>query len=467
MVAESLGLSDADLIADLTCGMGNFFNFMPVESNIYGCEVDPKAYKVAHHLYPAANLELGDIRTYQPEVRFDYVVGNPPFNLRWYTPDGDCLSQLYYCVKAAELLKPLGILALVVPQSFLADSFADGTAIREMESRYSFLGQVNLPDNAFRQMGVSDFPTKLQLWQRKSEVSGWTPRRYATETLYSLSHGFDPVEEAKRLYERALMLPKAELEQNKAQVMLELARSHQGTGQFAYETQKLLYQIKIHPATKDKYMKCCEYLHRFYTQERPHDMEYEEWERKKLTEAKVLAYLRRALSQQDKKPPRDVVALVKQNDQFTYKAYSQKAARQIPEHLREPVPIYQAVLDNTPERFPGFEQFLRRKRQEYDTQSQPFQDMAEEPDIAVWLNEFTLWDAENEEVIQLNDIQKQDINRILQKRYGLLQWEQGSGKPLAAIATGMCRMEQQGLHSTWVISSAISIRNNWDVVLKN
>ena len=269
MVAESLGLSDADLIADLTCGMGNFFNFMPVESNIYGCEVDPKAYTVAHHLYPAANLELGDIRTYQPEVRFDYVVGNPPFNLRWYTPDGDCLSQLYYCVKAAELLKPLGILALVVPQSFLADSFADGTAIREMESRYSFLGQVNLPDNAFRQMGVSDFPTKLQLWQRKSEVSGWTPRRYATETLYSLSHGFDPVEEAKRLYERALMLPKAELEQNKAQVMLELARSHQGTGQFAYETQKLLYQIKIHPATKDKYMKCCEYLHRFYTQERP------------------------------------------------------------------------------------------------------------------------------------------------------------------------------------------------------
>ena len=28
-------------------------------------------------------------------------------------------------------------------------------------------------------------------------------------------------------------------------------------------------------------------------------------------------------------------------------------------------------------------------------------------------------------------------------------------------------MEYQGLHSTWVISSAISIRNNWDVVLKN
>ena len=93
--------------------------------------------------------------------------------------------------------------------------------------------------------------------------------------------------------------------------------------------------------------------------------------------------------------------------------------------------------------------------------------MEEDPYIAEWLQEFTLWDSENEEVIQLNDLQRHDINLILQKRYGLLQWEQGSGKTLAAIATGMYRMEQQHLHSTWVISSAISIRNNWDVVLKN
>ena len=93
--------------------------------------------------------------------------------------------------------------------------------------------------------------------------------------------------------------------------------------------------------------------------------------------------------------------------------------------------------------------------------------MTEDPAVAEWLNEFTLWDAENEEVIQLNAIQRHDINLILQKWYGLLQWEQGSGKTLAAIAAGIYRMEYQGLHSTWVISSAISIRNNWDVVLKN
>ena len=49
----------------------------------------------------------------------------------------------------------------------------------------------------------------------------------------------------------------------------------------------------------------------------------------------------------------------------------------------------------------------------------------------------------------------------------MLQWEQGSGKTLAAIATATYRMKKQGLHSAWVVSSAISIRNNWDVVLPN
>ena len=183
LVAESLRPSRSDLIADLTCGKGSFFNFMPVDANLYGCELDAKAYKVAHFLFPAANLHLGDLRSYKPEVRFDYVVGNPPFNLRWITDDGECLSQLFYCMKAAQALKPLGILALVVPQSFLADTFSDGKMVKEMESQFSFLGQLGLPDDVFAPLGVESFPTKLQFWQKKSELKGWTAHRYTTELL--------------------------------------------------------------------------------------------------------------------------------------------------------------------------------------------------------------------------------------------------------------------------------------------
>ena len=468
LVADALKPSQFDLIADLTCGKGSFFNFFPVESNLYGCEIDPKACKVARFLFPAANINIGDIRTYKPELRFDFVVGNPPFNLRWWADEGkEVLSQLYYCRKATQLLKPLGILALIAPRSFLADDFSDKAMIREMEQQFSFLGQVGLPDNAFACLGVEEFPTKLQLWQKKSEAKGWTAHRYSTQLTWTLSSGFDPAKEAQHIYEQMLMLPKADLEKNKSHVILELAKESGASKDFAYQTQKMLYQIKVHPATKDQYAKCCEYLHRFYTQKQPPDMDYKEWQRIMLTEAKVLAYLRRALRKQNKKPERDVIALVKQNDSFVYKAYSAKMRGTLTGDMKTPVPIYQAVLDNDPERFPGYERMLRRKRREYENQSQQFSDMTEDAEIGEWLKQFNLWDAENEEYIHLNEVQCHDVNLMLQKRYGMLQWEQGSGKTLAAIAIGMYRMRNQGVHSTWVVSSAFSIRNNWDVVLPN
>ena len=462
-----LRLSEYDLVADLTCGMGNFFNHAPVETNVYGCELDLNAYRMARYLYPQANLVHGDIRAYQPDVRFDYVVGNPPFHLRWWLEDGsEMASQLYYCVKAAELLKPMGILALIVPQSFLADQFMDGNMIRVMEGRFRFLGQVILPDSAFSALGVNSMPTKLQFWQARSS-SSTEDGRYTTEADCTLSAHFDVEREAQQIYERVLMLPKADLERNKARILLELAHNRAASKNFAYETQKLLYQIKAHPATRSRYARCCEYLHRFYTEEKPPNMKYEEWAKRRLTEKRVLSYLRRTLRKQNRKPERDVVTLVKQKGQFAYKAYSAKTRHRLAEENRPSVPVYQAVLDNEPDQYPGFEALLRRKCREYSNQSQAFRDMPEDPEIAAWLRDFTLWDAENEEFIHLNDIQRQDINRILQKRYGMLQWEQGSGKTLAAIATAIYRMKNQGIHSAWVVSSAISIRNNWDVVLPN
>ncbi len=468
LVVACLHLSEYDLVADLTCGMGNFFNHAPVETNVYGCELDLNAYKVAHYLYPQANLVHGDIRSYQPGVRFDYVVGNPPFHLRWWLEDGsEMASQLYYCVKAAELLKPMGILALIVPQSFLADLFMDGSMIRTMEKQFRFLGQVILPDNAFSAMGVNSMPTKLQFWQARSGGNASESSRYTTETVCTLSANFNVERAAQQIYERVLMLPKADLERNKARILLELSHSRAASKNFAYESQKLLYQIKAHPVTRSRYARCCEYLHRFYTEEKPPNMKYEEWVKRRLTEKQVLSYLRRTLRKQNRKPERDVVALVKQKGQFVYKAYSTKARHRLAEEKRPSVPIYQAVLNNEPGQYPGFEALLRRKCREYSNQSQAFHDMLEDPEIAAWLRDFTLWDAENEEFIRLNDIQRQDINRILQKRYGMLQWEQGSGKTLAAIAAAIYRMKNQGLHSAWVVSSAISIRNNWDVVLPN
>ena len=193
-IMNSLKLDDTDVVADLTCGMGTFFNFAPMESNVYGCELDVKAYKVAKYLYPKANLTCGDIRSYNPGIKLDYVVGNPPFNLRWWVDGEQVLSQLYYFKKAAELLKPMGIMALVVPYSFLADDFSDGGLIREMEQRFSFLGQFSLDSNTFSALGVTDYKTKVQFWQRHSDVDGWNPFPYTTEAIHGVELNKDGIE---------------------------------------------------------------------------------------------------------------------------------------------------------------------------------------------------------------------------------------------------------------------------------
>ncbi len=467
-ITACLELSECDLVADLTCGIGSFFNFMPTEANIYGCELDANAVKVARFLYPEAAIECRDIRTCHPNTRFDCVVGNPPFHLNWWTESGrEMPSQMYYCMKAAELLKPLGILALVVPRSFLGDSFTDSSQIREMEKQYSFLGQILLPEDAFSSLGVSCFPTKLQFWQRRTTAAGWKPRPYRTEEDYTLKKEFDIREEAVHIHHEMLAFAKSSLKDNQAKILLELAKSHGSSADFRYRTQKLLYQIKAHPATRIHYARCSEYLHRFYTQRKPDDMTYEEWCRVEITEKKVLSYLNGTLKKQNAPPARDETALVKRDGEFACKGYSAAARKRLKSENRIPVPIYQAVLDHSPENFPGYEKLLRRKRREYECQNAPFADMEEDPQIAGWLSDFSLWDASLLEEIRLNEIQRHDINLTLQKRYALLQWEQGSGKTLAGIATGLYRMQNQHVHSTWVVSSAISIRNNWDVVLYN
>lgn len=396
MIVSALCLSDTDLVADLTCGMGNFFNFLPNERNAYGCEVDPNACAVARKLYPQAHIVQGDIRDYEPQAHFDFVLGNPPFHLRWVMPDATVMtSHQYYCLKAAKLLKPLGILVVIVPASFLADSFSDKGAIRMMESRFSFLGQVMLPEHAFSDSGVDDFPTKLQFWQKKSTTADWAPKRYSTDCSDIYIPSGHPVMAATALYEKFVMVAKADLAGNRNKVFLELAQLKTTKSTFLYQVKKYLYQIRSHPVTREKYDACFAYVHRFYTQRQPADMPYEEWQRVQLTEAKVLAYLKQALCRQNAKPEQDEIRLVKQKYSFVYKAYSRKMAKLLTGEMRAPVPIYQAVLNDEPERFPGYERLLRRKRREYDNQEQPFSEMTENAQLADWIGRFQYWDAQN------------------------------------------------------------------------
>lgn len=168
-LVDCLKIDQFQLVADLTAGSGNFINWLPNHQNVYANELNVNNYKVMKYLYPEINAIQGDIREYNSSVKFDYVLGNPPFNLKLYINRTEYLSQLYYCIKAHELLKPCGILALIVPVSFLSDDFSDGGMISQMNDMYNFIYQVELPSDSFKSTGVDKFRTKIMFFSKKSE----------------------------------------------------------------------------------------------------------------------------------------------------------------------------------------------------------------------------------------------------------------------------------------------------------
>ena len=466
-IMEALSPAMDETVADLTSGISNFCNFMPVESNFYGCELDIKSHKVAHYLYPAANLEHRDIRFYQPDIRFDYVVGNPPFNLKWQTEDGGgIISQMYYCIKAAELLKPLGIMAIVVPASFLSDEYLDSAKISELKKDFSFLGQVSIQKDAFKALGVDNYATKILLSKKNLDVEE-EGKQYALNSAnwFNLTD-MDNAADLLEIVQTEIVAPAREkMRSNSARI--KLSSLGKNSSEFEYEVRKMMYHIKSNPKLIEKYSKCQEYLYKFHHQVQPSDMKYEDWVRVRITEAKVLAYLRRVIRSQNSKPSRDVVCLVKQDGGLIYKGYSKKVRDALPNTMKQLVPFYSLVSGQSEMDTGNYARLIRRKQRDYQRETKPFKDMEQDPEIARYLDEFSVYDSENEEWIHLNDIQKHDLNLVLQKHYHLLQWEQGSGKTLAGIVVGQYRMEQQHARNVWVVSTAISIKNNWDLVLKN
>ena len=156
------------------------------------------------------------------------------------------LIKIFLGLIAAEMLVPLGILAVIVPESFLADSFMDQDAIRLMEERYSFLCQADLPETMFSGYGVEKFAVKLQFWQKKSKRVKLPESSYTQESVRTIREDSDLKKEACLLYENFLRPARERQKRNRTSIFLETADPGDP---FIYQTQKYLYQIKIHPAS--------------------------------------------------------------------------------------------------------------------------------------------------------------------------------------------------------------------------
>lgn len=463
-LVECLKPKNGDITMDMCCGMANFANYL-IEHNFYGNELDIKGYKLARYLYPDAQITAGDIRFYEPGIRADIVFGNPPYNLKWKVNKDEYLSQFYYCLKAAELLKPAGLMVLIVPDSFLSDTFIDGGMIKAIDQRFNFIGQFDLPMNAFKSMGVDSFKTKVMFLQKKSKYL--EPKPYTIDKI--------PTPElteqgAQWFYTNYLKGFVDQKEAIKGKLYFENVNSWNSTDEadFQYKVKKMLFAIKQHPVIASYYGKCLGYLDKYNNQEKPEGMTWEEWEKSRITKNKVLAYLKRTLQKQSKQE-HDEIRLVKTQYGLKLKGYSQKNKIYLSKYSgTQKMSINQMIIEgNYPFEDKTYRALIERKIKAYERENVKFKERPTDLNLAKYLNDFSLMDSSNGQIIRLNALQKEDLNKVLQKHYDILNWQMGSGKTLAGIAWYKYLLSQDKVRNIVIVSAALSINLTWDVMLGN
>lgn len=412
-LSNILKVNEFKSVLDITSGTGNIFNFMPIENNCYGNEIDMKAFKVSRHLYPSANLTHGDMREYNPNITFDYIIGNPPFNLDLMYKGNKMLSQMVFVQKSVDLLKAGGIMAIIVPKSFLNDEFSNKSDIKFMDNNFNFICQIALNRKAFSYLGVDNFETKIIIFQKKSSV--------LKNRTYSNQFVSGSADEIHRRYIEPLY---KELEDNKSKLYLENVQVEKKSDdlEFDFKVKKLLFDIKRSKEVKYKYNECMNYITLYHNQVQPTGMDYKEWKEIQITKEKVIKKLKDTLSSQHKKIS-------------TYKNHMSKV--------------------------------IKRKAKEVARQSISFDDMKIDKGINEWLSESKIYDYANDCDILLNDVQKEAANKFIQKRYSYANLQQGGGKTLIGIHYALYKKEFNNTKNTLVVAPSIAINGTWASVLES
>lgn len=445
-LVESLNIGVKDIVVDLTCGSGNFFNHVPVEANCYGVEVEHGSYQVAHFLYPEAHIVNEDIRSYEQNVKANVMVLNPPFNLSFR----GLSSQLYVMDKAFDGLHVGGVLGVIVPKSFLADDFLNKSDIAFMNERFHFLGQWLLSSDAFKSVGAN-IDTKLMYFAKRSNAL--TDRPYSTVVNVLPDFTDKSLQEVQQVVKDFCL----ERDQNRLRIRQEEVSTLETSEAFMYTVNKYLYDIEAHPLTKDFSVKAHDYLARFLSQKKPATMDYREWDKIKITENKVLAYLKRGLALQSV-VERDEIRLVKTSTGLKLKGYSRKTRKQLKDEERsEVVPFTELYVHNPL----GFERLVNKKRKKHENQILPYDQISVEdfPVQKNFVENLILQNKENGSQIILNDVQQEDTIKMLTKNYGYLQWDTGAGKTVSAMAQMRYRLQHNTIRNIYVVSNAIAINN--------
>lgn len=422
-----------DSLIELCVGKGNFINYFPVQKNVFGLDIDFNAIKIAKYLYPEAEIVHGDMQYFQTDRTFSMAFGNPPYGLAL----GKSKSEMVYLEKTISVLQPGGILAVILPFSFIADPFKDSEKEAFVNESLRHVVSIALPEDTFEL--TANYRTKLMIFQKRSKSLPEMPYSYEVQPFIG----------SKEVYEKYMLPVLAERKKLKQRLYLEARESH-GKG-FVEKAEKLLYDIVRHPKTKHSLCACRDLLDQYLTQMKPDNISCEEWEKIKIREKDVTAKLKATLRSQNPKFFY-VDRLVKYKDSLVY---NDGSSWYDGSSIASLVSTGSDLFMNT-----TFGKMLRRKRRDFERETKRIEDVSMPEGLDEFYDSLRLINEEGEP-IELNEIQKHDIGVCIAKNGCLLQWQQGCGKTLAGIVVGLWRLQKGLVKNVVVVAPAIAIKTTW------
>ncbi|MDR0861923.1 MAG: N-6 DNA methylase, partial [Oscillospiraceae bacterium] len=151
--AERLGFKSGNVL-EPAMGVGNFYGLIPDsmrQAKLYGVELDTVTAKIAHLLYPNANIQqTGYERTEFSDAFFDLAVGNVPFG-GYSVVDKHYKQNFqihdYFFQKTLDKVRPGGVIAFITSKGTLDKKNPE--VRKYIAQRAELLGAVRLPNTAF------------------------------------------------------------------------------------------------------------------------------------------------------------------------------------------------------------------------------------------------------------------------------------------------------------------------------
>ena len=176
-------INDKVNVMDPTCGTGRFFNWLPNEQKITGIENDYDSYSTALKAFSKGTLYLKSFISYLEWRRgaMSYMLGNPPFNLRFTGQfdhplatdndeedggEGNVLSQNHFIKCCEYYLEDGWVAAFVVPDTFLEQELRDKKVNAFIDEHFWRVATIRLNIDTFSEYKIK-FPTKVLVLMKK------------------------------------------------------------------------------------------------------------------------------------------------------------------------------------------------------------------------------------------------------------------------------------------------------------